>query len=91
MTNELVVSKMEFEKRTNTNYSYNTFAEAHETNQSFECGCGEDHFIGKDGVKLVKQVDDCEFVVNCANGFNTLIENSFELRQQFSIISAKVS
>jgi hypothetical protein len=51
----------------------------------------EDHFIGKDGVKLVKQVDDCEFVINCANGFNTLIENSFELRQQFSIISAKVS
>jgi len=53
-----IVSKEDFEKRTNTNYSYNTFAEAHETNQSFECGCGEDHFIDKDGVKLVKQVDD---------------------------------
>jgi hypothetical protein len=45
----------------------------------------------KFGVKLVKQVDHCEFVVNCANGFNTLIENNFELRQQFSIISTKIS
>ena len=59
--------------------------------QCFECGCGEDHFTGKDGVKLVKRVDDCEFVINCANGFNTLIENNFELRQQFSIISTKIS
>ena len=86
-----LVSKEEFEKRTNTNYSYNTFAEAHETNQSFECGCGEDHFIGKDGVKLIKQVDHFQFTVNCANGYNTLIENDLELRQQFSIISAKYS
>jgi hypothetical protein len=49
-----LVLKEEFGERKNTNYPYNTFAEIHETNQSFECGCGEDHFIGKDGVKLIK-------------------------------------
>ena len=86
-----IVSKEEFEKKTNTNYSYNTSAEAYETNQSFECGCGEDHFIGKNGVKVIKQVDHFEFVVSCANGFDTLIENDLNLRQQFSIISTKVS
>tara|TARA_B100001996_G_C18457256_1_gene514650 strand:- start:116 stop:385 length:270 start_codon:yes stop_codon:yes gene_type:complete len=87
----IVVAKEEFKKRTNTNYSYSSSAEAYETNQSFECGCGEDHFIGKDGVKVIKQVDHFEFVVSCANGFDTLIENDLNLRQQFSIISTKVS
>ena len=52
-----LVSNEEFEKRTNINYSYNTFTESHDTNQSFECGCGEDHVIGRDGVTLIKQVD----------------------------------
>ena len=59
-----IVSKEEFEKKTNTNYSYNTSAEAYETNQKFSCGCGEDHLIGKDGVKVIKQVNNFEFVVN---------------------------
>ena len=85
-----IVSKEEFKKRKKTNYSYMTFSDTHETNQSFECGCREDHFIGRDGVKLAKQVDQCEFVINCAKEFKTLIENSFELRQQFSIIGKKV-
>ena len=62
-----IVNKEEFKKRTNTNYPYNTFAEVYETNQKFECGCGEDHLIGEDGVKVNKQVDDFEFVVSCAN------------------------
>ena len=51
-----IVSKEEFKKRKKTNHSYMTFSDTHETNQSFECGCGEDHFIGRDGVKLAKQV-----------------------------------
>ena len=86
-----IISKEEFKKRTNTNYPHNTFAEAYETNQKFECGCGEDHLIGEDGVKVNKQVDDFEFVVSCANNFETLIENDLELRKQFSIISADFS
>ena len=86
-----IVSKEEFNKRTNTNYPHNTFAEAFEKNQKFECGCGEDHFIDEDGVKVNKQVDDFEFVVSCANNFETLIENDLELRKQFSIISADFS
>ena len=86
-----IVSKEEFNKRTNTNYLHNTFAEAYETNQKFACGCGEDHLIGEDGVKVNKQVDDFEFVVSCANNFETLIENDLELRKQFSIISADFS
>ena len=53
-----IVSKEEFKKRTDTNYPHNTFAEAYETNQKFECGCGEDHLISEDGVKVNKQVDD---------------------------------
>ena len=48
-----IISREEFEKRTNTNYSYNTSAQAYETNQSFACVCGEDHFIGNDGGKVV--------------------------------------
>ena len=86
-----LVSKIEFEKRTNTNYSYNTFTDAHENNQSFECVCGEDHLIGKDGVKVIKQVDDFEFIVSCTNNFETLVENDLKLRKQFSIISADFS
>ena len=86
-----IVSKEEFKKRTDTNYPHKTFAEAYETNQKFECGCGEDHLIGEDGVKVNKQVDDFEFVVSCANNFETLIENDLELRKQFSIISADFS
>ena len=86
-----IVNKEEFKKRTDTNYPINTFAEAYETNQKFECGCGEDHLIGEDGVKVNKQVDDFEFVVSCANNFETLIENDLELRKQFSIISADFS
>ena len=86
-----IVTKEEFKKRTNTNYLHNTFAEVYETNQKFECGCGEDHLIGKDGVKVNKQVDDFEFVVSCANNFETLLENDLKLRKQFSIISADFS
>ena len=86
-----IVSKKEFKKRTSTNYPLNTFAEVYETNQKFKCGCGEDHLIGEDGVKVNRQVDDFEFVVSCANNFETLLENDLELRKQFSIISADFS
>ena len=85
-----IVSKEEFKKRTNTNYNYNTFAESYETNQSFTCGCGEEHFIGKEGVKVIKQVDHFEFIVSCGNNFETLIENDLQLRSQFSKISTKI-
>ena len=86
-----IVNKEEFKKRTDTNYPINTFAEVYETNQKFECGCGEDHLIGEDGVKVNKQVDDFEFVVSCANNFETLLENDLILRKQFTIISADFS
>ena len=86
-----IVTKEEFKKRTNTNYPHNTFAEAYETNQSFVCGCGEDHLIGSDGVKVIKQTNNFEFVVSCANNFETLIENDLKLRKQSSIISADLS
>ena len=86
-----IVTKEEFKKRTDTNYPHNTFAEAFETNQKFECGCGEDHLIGKEGVKVIKQVDNVEFVVSCTNNFETLLENDLNLRKQFSIISADFS
>ena len=33
-----IVTKEEFKKRTNTNYSLNTFAEVYETNQKFDVG-----------------------------------------------------
>ena len=42
-------------------------------------------------VKVIKQVDDLEFIVSCANKFKTLIENDLKLRKQFSIISANFS
>ena len=86
-----IVSKEEFKKRTNTYYSQHTFAEVYETNQKFACWCGEEHIIGEDGVKVNKQIDDFEFVVSCANNFETLIENDLELRKQFSIMSADFS
>jgi hypothetical protein len=86
-----IVTKKEFQKRTKTIYRHNTYAEAYETNQKFACGCGEDHFIGEDGVKVNKQVDDFEFVVSCANNFETLLENDLKLRKQFPIISADFS
>ena len=86
-----IVSKEEFKKRTNTNYPRSTFAESYETDQSFVCGCGEDHLIGEDGVKVIKQVDNVEFVVSCTNNFETLLENDLKLRKQFSIISADFS
>ena len=31
-----------------------------QTKESYICDCGEGHFIGSDGVKLVKQVDHCK-------------------------------
>ena len=86
-----IVTKEEFKKRTNTNYPQNTFAEAYETNQKFECGCGQDHLIGVDGVKVKKQVNDFEFIVSCANNFETLLENDLKLRKQYSLISADFS
>ena len=70
-----IVSRKEINKRINTNYTYNVSSETYETNQSYKCGCGENHF---------------EFVVICGNNFETLIENDLKLRTQFSIISAKI-
>lgn len=86
-----IVTKEEFKKRTKKNYPHTNFAEAYETNQKFLCGCGEDHLIGKDGVKVIKQVNNFEFVVSCANNFETLLENDLKLRKQLSIISADFS
>jgi len=86
-----IVSKEEFKKRTNINYSQNNSTEVYETNQKFACGCGEDHIIGENGVKVSKQIDDFQFVVSCANNFETLLENDLILRKQFSIISADFS
>ena len=82
-------SKEEFQKRTNKQYTL--LCDTYQTNLDFECGCGERHCIGKDGVKVIKQVDLSEFVVNCAFGFNTLIQNDFVDRKQFSLMSVKTS
>ena len=87
----LIVSKENFRNRTNIKRDCVTIEGVHETNQSFECGCGEDHIIGEDGVKVERQIDDFEFVVSCANNFETLLENDLILRKQFSIISADFS
>tara|TARA_Y100001970_G_C14061320_1_gene764324 strand:+ start:729 stop:992 length:264 start_codon:yes stop_codon:yes gene_type:complete len=85
-----IVSKREFNMRISKNYFYNIISEAYETNQSFKCGCGEEHFIGKEGVKVIKQIDHFEFIVSCGNNFETLIENDLQLRSQFSKISTKI-
>ena len=84
-----LVSKEKFEKRTNKQYPH--LCDTYDTNEEFKCGCGKKHYIGKDGVKVIKQVDLSEFVVNCAFGFNTLIQNDFVDRKQFSLMSVKTS
>jgi len=87
----LIVSKENFRNRTKIKRDCITMEAIHETNQSFECGCGEDHLICEDGVKVNRQIDDFEFVVSCANNFETLLENDLILRKQFSIVSADFS
>ena len=72
-------------------YEQSDFTKVYQTNQKFAWGCGEDRIFGENGFKVSKQIDDFEFVVSCANDFETLLENDLILRKQFSIISADFS
>ena len=78
MKDALIVSKDIFEASTKYQYIEPLSDNYESRDVSFKCGCGEDHHIGEDGVKIVKRVGMLEFVTSCQNDFHTLLLSEVE-------------
>ena len=78
MKDVLIVNRDTFEASTKHQYKENLSDNYESRDVPFKCGCGEEHHIGEDGVKLVKRVGMLEFVASCQNDFHTLLLSEVE-------------
>ena len=98
MENTLIVNKDTFQASTKHQYT-EPLSDSYESRDvPFKCGCGDEHLIGEDGVKIVKRVGMLEFVASCQNDFHTLLLSEVEtfgpkmnLIEYTSLMSIEVS